>query len=235
MRADADASAVSARAARHAHDEVLLASPSSGTSWTSTPARMGGGPGVATTMPGGGDAGGEPIQESFTLVGDGHVIAEARHRAAGFLTRVQAEHGIPVSARSMDLPQLVVSGLVARAGTDGAAHRRGPRLSACLWSGIGFTLPEWGALGQTGWVPVPGAGSRLPGTRYPHQQGVSVPWVRCDAQARAGQRLAVPQQLPLRCRPLTDRACHQERRSVLSAIHGEPVFPVAELSASGLP
>ncbi|GGW80677.1 hypothetical protein GCM10010350_76780 [Streptomyces galilaeus] len=59
-------------------------------------------------MSGGGDAGGQPIQESFTLEGDGHVIAEARHRAVGFLTRVQAEHGIPVSARSMDLPQSLV-------------------------------------------------------------------------------------------------------------------------------
>jgi anti-sigma regulatory factor (Ser/Thr protein kinase) len=49
------------------------------------------------------------------LDGDGHVIAEARHRAAGFLTRVQAEHGIPVSARAMDLTQLVVSELVTNA------------------------------------------------------------------------------------------------------------------------
>jgi anti-sigma regulatory factor (Ser/Thr protein kinase) len=56
-----------------------------------------------------------PIQDTVALDGDGYVIAEARHRAAGFLTRVQAEHGIPVSARAMDLTQLVVSELVTNA------------------------------------------------------------------------------------------------------------------------
>jgi anti-sigma regulatory factor (Ser/Thr protein kinase) len=59
--------------------------------------------------------GASPIQDTVALDGDGHVIAEARHRAAGFLTRVQAEHGIPVSARAMDLTQLVVSELVTNA------------------------------------------------------------------------------------------------------------------------
>ncbi|GAB2891425.1 hypothetical protein GCM10027074_69520 [Streptomyces deserti] len=43
------------------------------------------------------------------------MIAEARHRAVDFLTRVQAEHGLPVSARAMDLTQLVVSELVTNA------------------------------------------------------------------------------------------------------------------------
>ena len=42
-------------------------------------------------------------------------IARARHLAAGFLTRVQAEHGLPVSQRAMDLTQLVVSELVTNA------------------------------------------------------------------------------------------------------------------------
>ncbi|MFC8100091.1 ATP-binding protein [Streptomyces sp. NPDC057363] len=55
------------------------------------------------------------IQDTVALDGDGHVIAEARHRAMDFLTRVQAKHGLPVSARSMDLTQLVVSELVTNA------------------------------------------------------------------------------------------------------------------------
>ncbi|MFH9657627.1 ATP-binding protein [Streptomyces sp. NPDC017248] len=56
-----------------------------------------------------------PLQDTVALDGDGHVIAEARHRALDFLTRVQAEHGLPVSARAMDLTQLVVSELVTNA------------------------------------------------------------------------------------------------------------------------
>jgi hypothetical protein len=49
------------------------------------------------------------IQDTVALDGDGYVIAEARHRAGDFLTRVQAEHGLPVSARAIDLTQLVVT------------------------------------------------------------------------------------------------------------------------------
>ncbi|MFJ8503778.1 ATP-binding protein [Streptomyces avermitilis] len=56
-----------------------------------------------------------PIRTTVALDGGGAGIAEARHLAAGFLTRVQAEHGLPVSARAMDLTQLVVSELVTNA------------------------------------------------------------------------------------------------------------------------
>lgn len=59
--------------------------------------------------------GARPIQDTVALDGDGTCIAQARHRAADFLTRVQAEHGLPVSARAMDLTQLVVSELVTNA------------------------------------------------------------------------------------------------------------------------
>ncbi|MER6469650.1 ATP-binding protein [Streptomyces collinus] len=48
-------------------------------------------------------------------MGDGTDIARARHLAAAFLTRVQAEHGLPVSQRAMDLTRLVVSELVTNA------------------------------------------------------------------------------------------------------------------------
>ncbi|MEV5320903.1 ATP-binding protein [Streptomyces sp. NPDC052687] len=59
--------------------------------------------------------GAAPIQLTVALDGDGSCIAEARRHAVCFLTRVQAEHGLPVSARAMDLTQLVVSELVTNA------------------------------------------------------------------------------------------------------------------------
>ncbi|QTD95846.1 Histidine kinase-, DNA gyrase B-, and HSP90-like ATPase [Streptomyces cyanogenus] len=66
--------------------------------------------------PAGGAAPGRPVlQASAALVGDGEDIARARHIAAGFLTRVQAEHGLPVSQRALELTQLVVSELVTNA------------------------------------------------------------------------------------------------------------------------
>ncbi|MGN9816348.1 ATP-binding protein [Streptomyces sp. SD11] len=55
------------------------------------------------------------IEETVALDGDGSVIAEARRRAAEFLTRVQSEYGLPVSARAVDLTRLVVSELVTNA------------------------------------------------------------------------------------------------------------------------
>ena len=57
----------------------------------------------------------EPWQVSVALDGDGTCIAEARDFAAGFLTRIQAAHGVPVSSRALDLTQLVVSELVTNA------------------------------------------------------------------------------------------------------------------------
>ncbi|KJK34233.1 regulator [Streptomyces variegatus] len=55
------------------------------------------------------------IHPTVALEGDGTSIARARHLAAGFLTRVQAEYGLPASQRAMDLTQLVVSELVTNA------------------------------------------------------------------------------------------------------------------------
>ncbi|MGV9761467.1 ATP-binding protein [Streptomyces tricolor] len=57
----------------------------------------------------------DAIETAVALVGDGSCIAEARHLATGFLARVQADHGLPVSRRAMDLTQLVVSELVTNA------------------------------------------------------------------------------------------------------------------------
>ncbi|MEU3520919.1 ATP-binding protein [Streptomyces sp. NPDC006654] len=57
----------------------------------------------------------QAVQTTVALEGDGTCIARARHLAAGFLTRVQAEYGLPISQRAMDLTQLVVSELVTNA------------------------------------------------------------------------------------------------------------------------
>ncbi|KUN79876.1 regulator [Streptomyces bungoensis] len=57
----------------------------------------------------------QTVQATVALDGTDSVIAEARHMAADFLTRVQADHGLPVSERAMDLTRLVVSELVTNA------------------------------------------------------------------------------------------------------------------------
>ncbi|MFI8194809.1 ATP-binding protein [Streptomyces sp. NPDC085946] len=57
----------------------------------------------------------QTIQTTVALEGDGTDIAHARHLAAQFLTRVQAEQGLPVSQRALDVTQLVVSELVTNA------------------------------------------------------------------------------------------------------------------------
>ncbi|MET9116688.1 ATP-binding protein [Streptomyces longwoodensis] len=57
----------------------------------------------------------QAIQTTMALEGDGTSIAQARHLAARFLTRVQVEHGLPVSQRALDVTQLVVSELVTNA------------------------------------------------------------------------------------------------------------------------
>ncbi|MFF8883990.1 ATP-binding protein [Streptomyces flaveolus] len=58
---------------------------------------------------------GRVIHTTVALDGDGTVITQARHLAADFLRRIQAEHGMPVSQRVMELTQLVVSELVTNA------------------------------------------------------------------------------------------------------------------------
>ncbi|MFG2638470.1 ATP-binding protein [Streptomyces sp. NPDC048362] len=58
----------------------------------------------------------ERWQMMTALDGNGACIAQARHLAAEFLTRLQADHGIPVSSRALDATQLVVSELVTNAG-----------------------------------------------------------------------------------------------------------------------
>ncbi|WP_331724471.1 ATP-binding protein (plasmid) [Streptomyces longwoodensis] len=57
----------------------------------------------------------QAIQTTVALEGDGTSIAQARHLAAQFLTQVQADYGLPVSQRALDVTQLVVSELVTNA------------------------------------------------------------------------------------------------------------------------
>ncbi|MEV6408951.1 ATP-binding protein [Streptomyces bobili] len=80
-----------------------------------------------------------PIKDTIALDGDGFCIAEARHRAVDFQTRVQAEHGLPVSARAMDLAQLVVSELV----TNALKYAPGPVLMELRISGAVVEVTVW--------------------------------------------------------------------------------------------
>ncbi|MEU4310884.1 ATP-binding protein [Streptomyces rochei] len=57
---------------------------------------------------------GGPIAASAAFEGSAE-IAEARDMARDFLISVQAEHGLPVSARALGMVQLVVSELVTNA------------------------------------------------------------------------------------------------------------------------
>nr|WP_208036438.1 ATP-binding protein [Streptomyces cyanogenus] len=66
-------------------------------------------------------------------------IAEARHLARDFLTRVQADHGLPVSDRVMDVVQLVVSELV----TNACKHAPGPLLVSLELSGGSVEITVW--------------------------------------------------------------------------------------------
>lgn len=55
------------------------------------------------------------LSVAAALDGEGPSIAEARHMATGFLTRMRAEHGVAVSQRAVEVTQLVVSELVTNA------------------------------------------------------------------------------------------------------------------------
>ncbi|MEU3862991.1 ATP-binding protein [Streptomyces sp. NPDC028722] len=81
----------------------------------------------------------QALQATVALEGDGTCIAQARHLAAHFLTRVQAEHGLPVSQRAMDLTQLVVSELV----TNALKYAPGPVLLDLRIAGDAVEVVVW--------------------------------------------------------------------------------------------
>jgi two-component sensor histidine kinase len=61
---------------------------------------------------GGTGFGADLIEAGYVLAGGDRCIAQARRDAVDFLTRARDERGVDVSARAMDLTQLVVSELV---------------------------------------------------------------------------------------------------------------------------
>ncbi|MGW8062428.1 ATP-binding protein [Streptomyces ziwulingensis] len=83
----------------------------------------------------------QSIQSTVALDGDKSDISRARRRAAAFLTRVQAEHGLPVSQRAMDLTQLVVSELV----TNAVKYAPGPALLDLRIAGDTVEVVVWDA------------------------------------------------------------------------------------------
>ncbi|WP_328491949.1 ATP-binding protein [Streptomyces sp. NBC_00414] len=64
---------------------------------------------------GAGPSGASAITAAVSLNGGGTCIAEARRFASDFLDGARTDHGLSVSARAMDLTQLVVSELVTNA------------------------------------------------------------------------------------------------------------------------
>ncbi|WP_395570375.1 ATP-binding protein [Streptomyces sp. BK79] len=79
------------------------------------------------------------IQNTVALDGDNADIARARRLASAFLTGVQAEHGLPVSQRAMDLTQLVVSELV----TNSRKYAPGPILVDLRIAGDTVEVVVW--------------------------------------------------------------------------------------------
>ncbi|WP_030738488.1 ATP-binding protein [Streptomyces sp. NRRL S-31] len=71
--------------------------------------------------------------------GGGADIARARRLAAAFLARVQAEYGLPVSQRALEVTQLVVSELV----TNARRHDPGPALLDLRIAGDTVEVVVW--------------------------------------------------------------------------------------------
>ncbi|AYN43421.1 ATP-binding protein [Streptomyces dangxiongensis] len=81
----------------------------------------------------------ESIQAGAALDGGVGCIAEARRRAAAFLTHAQRDRGVPVSARAFDLTQLVVSELV----TNSCKYAQGPILMDLRITGALVEVSVW--------------------------------------------------------------------------------------------
>ncbi|MEU8788301.1 ATP-binding protein [Streptomyces sp. NPDC048643] len=95
--------------------------------------------GRSTDVDGGRAGAGKELEASLALDGDGSRIAQARHLAAAFLTKVKDHYGIPVATATVEIVQLIVSELVtnARKYAPGPAllhlRVRGPVLQVELW------------------------------------------------------------------------------------------------------
>ncbi|MER7682902.1 ATP-binding protein [Streptomyces sp. NPDC096934] len=71
------------------------------------------------------------LEASLALDADGSCIAQGRHFAVAFLTKVKDGHGIPVAAATVEIVQLIVSELV----TNAHRHAPGPALLCLRVSG----------------------------------------------------------------------------------------------------
>jgi anti-sigma regulatory factor (Ser/Thr protein kinase) len=78
-------------------------------------------------------------QTTSVLEGDGSCIAQSRHLAADFLSRMRDEHGVPISQRAMDVSQLVVSELV----TNARKYAPGPVLLDLRLAGDTVEIMVW--------------------------------------------------------------------------------------------
>ncbi|MET9506345.1 ATP-binding protein [Streptomyces sp. NPDC006259] len=79
------------------------------------------------------------IETTVALDGETGCIAGARELTGEFLASVQRDHGVPVSARTMDLSQLVVSELV----TNALRHAPGPVLLHLRIVGAAVEIAVW--------------------------------------------------------------------------------------------
>ncbi|GGS11343.1 ATP-binding protein [Streptomyces humidus] len=82
---------------------------------------------------------GAPAETTVALDGKDGCIARARQLTGEFLTHVQRREGLTVSARAMDLSQLVVSELV----TNALRHAPGPVLLQLRIAGAAVEIVVW--------------------------------------------------------------------------------------------
>ncbi|MFI5822427.1 ATP-binding protein [Streptomyces rishiriensis] len=82
---------------------------------------------------------GIPAETTVALDGKDGCIARARQLTSEFLTRVQRREGMTVSARAMDLSQLVVSELV----TNALRYAPGPVLLQLRIAGAAVEIAVW--------------------------------------------------------------------------------------------
>ena len=84
-------------------------------------------------------SGGIPLETTVALDGKEGCIARARHLTGDFLERARNRHGLPVSVRTMDLSQLVVSELV----TNALRYAPGPVLLQLRIAGAAVEIVVW--------------------------------------------------------------------------------------------
>ncbi|SNX66256.1 anti-sigma regulatory factor (Ser/Thr protein kinase) [Streptomyces sp. TLI_55] len=80
-----------------------------------------------------------PVETALALDGAAGCIADARARTAEFLARARSDHALPVSARALELAQLVVSELV----TNALKYAPGPVMLELRAAGDWLEITVW--------------------------------------------------------------------------------------------